>query len=77
MDGYGVEVDGLGCATAYGNGWHRDLGRIENDHILGWQAVDLHGRQLLKVRVNLRDDAVRALVRAAGLQNGYTTRWAR
>jgi len=75
MDGYGVEVDSAGNALAYGNGWYRELGRIEVDQVFGWRAIGVDGRDILEVGVNQRDLAVLALVREAGLGQDYVSRW--
>ena len=74
MGGYGIEIDQDGNATAFGNGWFRELGSIVPGDLGDWQAMDVHRHPILDVPVNQRDLAVQALVRAAGLGNEYVIR---
>lgn len=74
MSGYGIEIDSNVAAVAFGDGWYKQLGRIHRDHVLGWRAVGPDGADVLQVKVNSRDLAVRALVRYAGLEEDNVIR---
>ena len=74
MSGYGIEIDRAGRATAFGDGWFRELGVVSASGLGDWQATNADGRPLLEPTVNQRELAIQTLVRAAGLGNEYVLR---